>query len=235
MALTTGTALALAAAAGGAGLNYANTTRTANRQDRELAGTIRKQGENQRKADAKVNEQVDKLEGSRSADEKAKRMAEYFTTLTRGRKNIEAGLDGAAGGAAFQDAAAGARKDVADYAGESAGLMAGIDAAGLQRMGEGFDFGRLGTDLDLVRRQSQGEQFLSDLRLRGIRRNPWMDAGSSLLSGLSGAMAGGAGAGAGAAAGGGYTSNGALLAGILQGSGAGLYGGAPAIKLPGAR
>lgn len=225
--------LAGLAAAGSAGLGYVNTRNTARKQDNELAASIRQQGVNQRKADAKVNEQVDKLEGSRSADEKAKRMAEYFTTLTRGRKNIEAGLGGAEGGQAFQAAAEGARGDVGDYAGESAGLMAGIDAAGLQRMGEGFDFGRLGTDIDLVRRQSAGDQFLSDLRLRGIRRNPWMDAGSALLSGLSGSMAGGGGAGG--LASGGYTSNGALLSGILQGSGAGLYGGAPTIKLPGMR
>lgn len=230
MALTTGTALALAAAAGSAGLNYANTTSTANRQDRELAANIRGQAKAQRDTDAKVNAEVDKLATSTSADEKAARMAEYFTTLTQGRKNIESGLSGTEGGAAFSEAAAGARGDVEGYGRDTGRMLAGIDAASLQRMGEGFGYGNLGTEVDIARRRSQGNDFLSQLRLNGIRRNPWMDAGSSLLSGVAGA----AGTKGGAAASN-YTSNGDLLAGILQGSNSGLYGlgGPPKIKLPG--
>ena len=72
-------------------------------------------------------------------------------------------------------------------------------------------------------RKRFGQNFLTDLRTRAAnRRNPWMDAGASVLSGISS----GIGAG-GAAAGGAAASAGAGAAGIGKGMFGSLMGTAP--------
>lgn len=199
MALGTAATLALLATAGGAGLNAYNTNRTLSRQDASTAQGIREQSRIQQKADAQVAEQVKKLEGSRSADERAQRMGDYMKALVTARRKTEGGLQNAALGGAFNEAGAAAARDLATQGTTRADLMAGVDAPGMQRQGEAFDFGRLATDLSLVGRESEGQRFISDLRTRSIRRNPWIDVASSVLSGLGSGMAG---AGSGAAAGG---------------------------------
>jgi hypothetical protein len=89
---------------------------------------------------------------------------------------------------------------VRQYANDTAGLMAGIDAPGLQRQGEGFGYGRLATDINLLGRESQGNNFIDELMVNiARRRNPGLDAAAALLSGLGKA---GAGSGASIAAGG---------------------------------
>lgn len=199
MALSTTAALALLATAGGAGLNAYNTNRTLSRQDASTAQGIREQSRIQQKADAQVAEQVKKLEGSRSADERAQRMGDYMKALVTARRKTEGGLQNPALGGAFNEAGAAAARDLATKGTTRADLMAGVDAPGMQRQGEAFDFGRLATDLSLIGRESEGQRFISDLRTRSIRRNPWIDVASSVLSGLGSGMAG---AGSGAAAGG---------------------------------
>src|SRR5690606_13823221 len=70
-----------------------------------------------------------------------------------------------------------------------ASLMARIDAPTLQRQREGRSFGRLATDLGQIARFSAGDDFLTQLRLRGIRENPWVMAGASVASGVGSGMA----------------------------------------------
>lgn len=186
-------AIPLIMAVAGAAAQQYNTNKTADRQDASVAEGIRRQSGIQKKADAKVNEQVDKLAASRSDDERATRMSDYMKTLTTARKKTDTGLENAALGEAFNAAGADARASLAAQGAERANLMAGIDAAGLQRQGEATDFGRLATDLSLVGRESEGQRFLTDLRTRSIRRNPWIDAGAAALSGAASGMAGGMG------------------------------------------
>lgn len=214
MALTTGTALALAAAA--AAGQYYNTQQTAKRQDREAAAGIRTQAGIQRRADARVNEEVERLESSTAEDERATRTNEFMQQLRTARGTTERGLEGVGLGDAFQAAAAGARSDLQRQGETTAGQLATIDAAGLQRQGEGFGFGNLATDLGLISRESGGQQFLTDLRTRAIRRNPLIDAGSAFLGGVAGGLGAGAGAAGSAAA----SSIGSGASGI----GAGIYG-----------
>lgn len=202
MAIATSTAIALALAAASAGANYYNTTKTASRQDAALADSIRNQSAKQKEADAKVNAEVTNLEGSSSADEQAKRLSQYMDTLRTSRGKLQAGLTPAVGSAAFKADAAGDANDVLQYSGDTAGLLSRMDAANLQRQGEGFGYGNLATDLGLIQRGAQGQNFLDELRIkRAGRRSPWLDA---LSAGLSGAASGVGGAGA--AAGGTSTS-----------------------------
>lgn len=198
MALATSTVVALAAAAAAAGVNQVNTNRTLSRQDAEQASGIRTQSRIQQQGDQKVNEQVTKLEASRSADEKTKRMADYMKSLVGARKKTDEGLQNSALGEDFNALGALASADLAGKGQDRAGLMAGVDAAGMQRQGEAFDFGRLATDVSLIGRESEGQRFLTDLRTRGIRRNPWMDIAAATLQGASSGMAGSGGGASGA-------------------------------------
>lgn len=217
MAMTTGTALALAAMAASAGLQYSNTRQTAKRTDNEAAAGIRKQSGIQQRADARVNEEVDRLANSTAEDERATRTNEFMTALRNARGNSERGLEGMGLGEAFNVAAAGAKQDLRGQSARTAGQLATIDAAGLQRQGEGVAYGNLATDIGLLGRESGGQQFLTDLRTRAAsRRNPGMDAAAGFLSGVASGIPTGAGAAASGAASG--------LASGATGIGAGLYG-----------
>lgn len=197
MALATGTALALAGTLAASGMQAYNTNRTLSKQDASAAQGIRDQSRIQQKADVKVNDEVTKLEASRSGDERAQRLTDYMKTLTTARGKTDSGLENIALGDAFNAAGGKAKGDLAATGNRTADLLAGVDAAGLQRQGEANSFGRLATDIGLVGRESQGQKFLTDLRTRSIRRNPWIDAGASALKGLS---SGGFGGGASTAA-----------------------------------
>ena len=167
-----------------------NTNQTAKRQDRQAAEAIRNQSRLQRQADAKVNEQVAELEGSSSADERAQRLNQYFDILQSKRNNMQSGLTPMVGSSTFRDDSAAAAQGVQDQAQTTAGLMARMDAPQMQRQGEAFGFGRLGTDIGLIGRQSAGQRFIDDLRLSSIRRNPWLDAAGGLASSYGSGMAG---------------------------------------------
>jgi hypothetical protein len=185
----------LALAAGGAYVSHENTVDTNRRTDNALAKQILNQSLKQREADRKVNEQVETLEGSTAADERAKRLDDYMQTLRASRGNLESGLTPNIGSSAFRADAANDANDVMQYAGDTAGLMARIDAAGLQRQGEAFGYGNLATDLSLIGREAQGQNWLDELRVkRAARRNAGKDALAAFLGG-AGSAVGSAGAG----------------------------------------
>lgn len=202
MAVATTTAIALALAAASAGLQYQNTRRTAQKQDNALADSIRNQSARQRVVDSKVNDEVRKLEASRSNDERATALQNYTQTLKRNAGALQQGLTPGVGSDTFKADAAQASTDATKYAGDTAGLMARVDAPNMQRQGEAFSRGMLGTDIDVESRGARGQAFLDELRLRGIRRSPWMDAAATMASSYAGGMAGGAMGGAGMASGG---------------------------------
>jgi hypothetical protein len=199
MALATSTIAALAVAAAAAGAQAYNTRQTARRQDSAAADSIRNQSRRQRDIDAKVNENVKKLEGSNAADERAEALQSYADQLRRKQAMAGAGLDGP-GGSAFQSDAAIAEQGVSDYGATNAGLLSRIDAPTMQRQGEARDVGFLGTDINLESRAAQGQSFIDDLRLRAIRRNPWIDAAATAASAYAGSMGGGAAMGGAAGA-----------------------------------
>lgn len=186
--LTSGAALAMLL--GGGALSAYNTNQVASAQDREAARGIRRQAEIQQRADRRVNEEVSSLESSTNADEKAARTADFLRALISARAKTESGLSGREGGEAFQKSAATAREDLQTQGQTSAGLLAGIDAPALQRQGEAFGYGRLGTDINLLGRESSGQDWITQLRTASIRRNPWLDLGSSLLTGTAMGAAG---------------------------------------------
>lgn len=198
MAIATATAIALALAAASAGTSYYNTVQTQKRSDKALATQIRNQGAKQRMADGKVNEEVDRLKGSTAEDSRKKGLDSYMMSLLANRSKLHEGLGGDVGSKTFRADSAAAGENVDAYAGDTAGLMARMDAPGQQRQQEAFGYGKLGTDLGLIGREASGQNFIDQLLVqRASRRSPWMDA---LAAGLSGASSAGIGAGAGTAA-----------------------------------
>ena len=192
MAIASRTA-ALAMLALAAGTQYVNTKNVERKQDNAAADQIRNQSKHQREADAKVNDEVTKLKGSTSADEKAKALSDYMAALVRNRNKIQTGLTPeGVGSSAFGTDKLQAASGVDALAANNANLMARMDAPTMQRQGEGFGFGQLATDLGLIGRKASGDNYLDELRLRGIRRNAGLDLAAGLLSAGAGAVGAGA-------------------------------------------
>ena len=192
-ALPLASKLAIGAMAAGSLASAYNTRQTAKRQDAQAAQSIRNQADIQRRADAKVNEHVAELQGSNAEGERKQRMADYMAQLTRNRSAIAGGLQPGIGGDAFQSDAQTALEGVDAKAMGDAGLLARMDAAGMQRQREGTAAGKLGTDIGMIGRESKGQQFIDELRLRGIRRNGGLDLASGLLGAVGSGMAAGGG------------------------------------------
>lgn len=217
MAVATSTWIALALAAAAAGTSYYNTQQTAKKADSALATSIRNQGKKEEDAGKRVNAEVEALKNSTSAEAREKRLGEYRDTLLKGRQKQNSALEGEVGGDAFKQRAAAAVAALDNYGGESAGLMARIDAPTLQRQGEGFGYGKLATDLGLIGRESKGMAFLDELRYRrAAQRNAGLDALSAVLGGAAGGVGAGAG---GAEAGTAATAGNSLYAGGYRGLG----------------
>lgn len=197
MAIATSTAIGLALAAAAAGGQYYNTQHTAARQDQAATNAILNQSKIQKQADSAVNDEVAKLQGSNSADEAQTRLDDYMGVLRANRARTENGLTPNVGSTAFQTDAATRATGADEFAAKTAGLMARIDAPQMQRQGEAFSYGNLGTDLGLIGRQSQGQNFIDQLKLNAIRRNAKIDLASGLMSAAGGSMAGAAGSGGG--------------------------------------
>lgn len=190
-------------AAVSAGVQYKNTQDTAKRQDNQAALGILNQSKIQKKADSRVDQTVQQLAGSTSADAKAARLDDYMNALRANKQGITRGLTPTIGGSAFQTDSAKAATGVQDNAAKTAGLMARMDAPGIQRQNEGFDYGNLASDLGQIGRQSQGQSFLDQIKLNAIRRNAKLDLASGLASAYAGSMTGGSGGAMSGAAGGG--------------------------------
>lgn len=201
MALTTSTIVGLAAAAAAAGAQTYNTNRTLSRQDAQAAAGIQRSSRIQQRADQRVGEEVENLKASTADKARKQRTAEFATALRNARSKTEEGLGGLGLGEDFANAAAAAKGDIAARGATEGQLLAGIEAPGLQRQAEAFNYGNLATDVAGFQREASGDQFVTDLLTRSVRRNPWIDAGASVLSGVSSGMAGAGGAAGSAAAG----------------------------------
>jgi hypothetical protein len=194
MAYATSTYIALALAAAAAGGNYYNTQQTAKHTDNALADQIRQQSERQREADAQVNDLVQKRAGSDASGEREKTLGGYLDQVRAATGAATSGL-GQVGRVsnAYQQSANDAALGVTDYGQKTAQLMSRIDAPAQQRQREALENAQFQTDLGLIKRNASGDDFLARLRLQNIRRNPWIDAASSLAGGAASSVAGGAG------------------------------------------
>lgn len=186
-------------AAVGAGASYYNTQKTAKKQDSALAGKLRNQRKTQDEIDSKVTDLVRKTGESDPNAARSSAEAGFLDMLKKGRGQTNSGLTNVAGASdAYQNDTTNAASGLADFGKGLAGLMSRIDAPGIQRRQEGVLAQRFGNETDMLRRQAGGDAFLDDLRLSGIRRNPWIDAAAQAMQsyGSSGGNLGISGSGA---------------------------------------
>ncbi|PJK07989.1 hypothetical protein CO610_07440 [Lysobacteraceae bacterium NML95-0200] len=175
-----------------AGASHYNTQQTLKKQDNELARQIAMQGQRQREADARVNEAILEQQQSNPEAERKASLEQYVEQLRRTQGNAAQGLGqvGAISERFAQDAAAAAGQ-VQQTGERTADIMSRIDAPLRQRQNEGIRFGRLGSEIGRVGLLSDSDRYIGELRMRGVRRNPWIDLGAGLLGGAAGAMASG--------------------------------------------
>lgn len=195
--------LAMSALAGGA--SYYNTRQTEKKQDNALAGQLRTQAAHQHDADARTAQLVQQQQQSTPDAAKASTLAQFQQQLLANKGNSTRTLEApGAVSAAYQKSGSDAALGMGQYGNAFADLVANIDAPGQQRAGEQRNMNRYASDLDLIKRNSGGDDFLAQLKMRNIKRNPWIDAASSVAQGYAGSYGGGAspigGAGAPAAA-----------------------------------
>jgi hypothetical protein len=157
--------------------------------DQVAAQGIRQQASRQREADEQVSAEVGALE--KSSPEAARQQATeaFMGQLRRTRgQAVSGGPTGASSGRYNADLDE-AGSDVQNFGSKVASTMARINAPGLQRQAEGQGFARLASNLSTVGRNSGGDAFLNQLRLRGVGKNPWLEGGGQILTGVGNGMA----------------------------------------------
>lgn len=183
--------LALAATA----VQTYNTKKTADKQDAITAEGIRRQGEQQRKATARLNQTLDLFEKSNASDERVS-LADRFANQIRIKRAL--GLEGldtpGATSDAYEKKSDETKTRVLSRAGTLADLFSRIDAPKDQRIKERNERGDLGSDLSVYGRNSAAENYMTRLRLNGVQRDPYLDFLAAGLSGASSGLASGSSA-----------------------------------------
>lgn len=185
--------VAVAAALVAAGASAYNSNRVAKKQDQAIAQGIREKSKVQQRADAKIAEELTNLERSTSADEQQSTLGQYQDALRGTERQAQAG-QALAGLSKEYDAATGAAQGrTNDYLSQVVNSLSRIDAAGLQRQGEGMRMADLGANLSVLGREAGGIDYLANLRAQGVRRDPAIDAFAAGLNAYGGGLGGASG------------------------------------------
>lgn len=179
--------LALSAAASAA--QYANTRNVQKRQDNIAADGIRKQAANQREANARLNQTLDTIKGSRPDGARESAQVTYLDQVRRNLARANAGLATQGVSEQYDEMATEAQGDTQGYAARVADLMSRIDAGALQRQQEGNAVGNMRMDFSRIGGNARGDDFLTRLMMGGVRRNAGLDLAAGLLSAGAGAAA----------------------------------------------
>jgi hypothetical protein len=175
-----------------AGAAYVNQRNVAHRQDNQLAAQLRAQADKQHQADAKTAALIQSQQQSSDKDEKAHSLAGFQQAIAQKSGAATAPLTSlGAVSDAYEKSKSNAALGIADKANNFADNVSSIDAPTQQRQNDALTMGRYGTDVNQIRRFNQGDDFLANMRLRGIKANPLL----SLVSGVAGGAAGAASAG----------------------------------------
>lgn len=178
----------------GAGVNYHNTEQTKKRQDNELGLQIQQRAARQDEADKEVMKTVADRAANSGESARSSMLDQYMNQVRAAQGSATTGLRQVGGVSdAYRQAANDAALGISDYADDTASLMSRIDAPVRQRQGEAQQNAQLSTALSLIGNRSAGQDFLSNLRLQGIRRNPGLDAFVQVANAYAGSAGGGGG------------------------------------------
>jgi hypothetical protein len=188
--------IAVGAAALAAVGTYYNNEQVAQKQDRNLAGQLRLESQKQQQADQLTSQLIAKTAGSNAQGAKTGALDQYLQTIQQNRGNALNPLHQVgATSDAYKASGANAALGITDYGAHAADLMSSIDAPTIQRAQEAANSVRFNSDLGGIKRASAGDDFLAQMRLRNIKLNPWITAGSSIAGGYARGAAGGGSSG----------------------------------------
>jgi hypothetical protein len=188
--------LSLAGTAVGAGATIYNQRQTAKQQDNVLAAQLRSEAAKQREADAQTQNLINNVKNSSSADEKAGSLGQFTQAIQANRANAERPLQTqGAVSAAYKKAGSDAALGMATKATGLADLVSSIDAPFQQRQNDRKILDDYDQNIGLIERRNSGDDFLTQLKLRRIRPNPWVSAVGDFASGAAKGYGGGYGAG----------------------------------------
>lgn len=183
-------------AAVGAGVQAKETHDVAKEQDEAAAQGIRTQAGRQREADARVQQEVNKLGESTPEDSQRQATDAFMQQLKRTRSQAHGGGSVGAVSDAYNTDSANASTAVDQYGANRASVLGRISAPGLQRTAETVSRLRAGSELGQIGRNAAGDDFLNQLRMSQIQANPWVMAGGQVLQSAGSGMAASSGAGA---------------------------------------
>lgn len=172
------TAIALVAAATSA---Y-NTHDTARKADNVAAQGIRTQAQNQRSANQRLGKTIDDIGKSDASSAKKSIGKQYLDHAQASMGKANAGLVRKGLSSDFNDRAGGAAAANEDYASLTANLLARMDAPLQQRQAESNVMGNTGMDLGVIGSKIQGDAFLNQMQMNGVRRNPYIDAAAQMAN-----------------------------------------------------
>jgi hypothetical protein len=205
--MCTGAEVGLILAATGGGASAINNARTLKKQDTTTALGIQKNAKSQREADARVNKQISDIGTNTGETERAASLNDFQNALRAGQSDTEGALSPVVGAnARFAEGVSGAKADLQTEGGEQAQRLSVIDGILRQRIGEGQDINRTAGDVNAIKNNITGQEFLTRLKAASHTNNPLVDVLAGVAKGAGSSLA---------------------LGGILPGGGA--AGGAPAI------
>lgn len=177
-----------------AGAQAYNTKQTADRQEDVALAGLDRQRLKQREADQRLNEELRQLESSSPEDERAQSLEQFMQALrsSASQRGGSGDVPGASG--RYAEDAVTSRAGIQNYGDKLSGILSRIRGGVGQRQNESIGFNRAGSDVDAVRRASQGEDYLTRLKMGATVRDPWLDAAAQMGMGIAGGMAGSAGA-----------------------------------------
>jgi hypothetical protein len=176
-------------AAGGTAMSMDAQQDAAKEQARVAGDRAREADEANRKAGARVSEEVQRVKSSTSEPEETSAENNFMTALRNATMRESAGTSSATGNVSerfTQDQAAGAKAIKMGNRG-AARQLAQIDAPFMQRVREGASSSRTASDLSVLDNAHRGNDFLQQLRMSLIQPDAAQMAAGSLIS--SGAQA----------------------------------------------
>lgn len=176
--------------AGAAVAQSSNQQAAESRRQKELEAAIRQNQAKQREADALVNREIQKVAVSSPEADRVAANEDFLSQLRRAKAGQvgDAATDAVAGDDYNADVNTGT-SNVIDFGKKQSDIASRIAAPGRQRMREGFSGNRLNTQIGRIAREASGNDFLTQLRLRAIQPNPWVDAAANVGQGIAGGMA----------------------------------------------
>jgi len=180
----------------GAGASYVDQRQQQKRADRVALESLQQTSQRQRRADQVTNQMLEEMAASTPDAERAGTLRGFLDQLSRAEPRSQEGVRGSGGESdAFRRDSADAALGISESGREYADRASRLDAPGLQRRREAATLFDRGMDIGLIGREQEGADRQTQLRMSGIRSNPWLQALAAAASAYGSSYSPSAGAG----------------------------------------